>query len=367
MLFNSPKTVILLKRNSLEVYSKNQEAVESRLDFPPNYENDQEILDLEKFEQLIANFLTKLNLQNKKVIIAISTEDLFEKTIPLTDDKKEKAETKKFFDSIPFDLQKVAKLEIRTKNGINLIATNHNLYETIVHTLQRTQAEIEAVVPISMFGITTSTLTKQDLSRITSNSEMLKNANFLSKTYEKPEEQIEESLDSTKTPPEKFSKPASKKNPVLIGGVVFILIGLAIIAYLLLRPKSPPQNIIEDLSQKEPVTSQTQEETESTSSSSAEETSKDEIRIQVLNGSGVSGQASRVRNLLANINYSQIDIGNADSQDFKKTTVRLSSNISEELKAELQSELETLFESVEFEADLDSENFDIVITTGQPS
>ena len=101
MLFSNPVIIIYLKRNSLEVYTQKTQGVQARLDFPPNYEKDQEIIDIEKFEQLISNFLSKLSLEGKKVIIVISSENLFEKTIPLSDRTKEETAAKKFFEEIP--------------------------------------------------------------------------------------------------------------------------------------------------------------------------------------------------------------------------------------------------------------------------
>lgn len=364
MLFGNSKVILLLKRNSLEIYSKKSQGVESRLDFPPNYEKDQEILDLEKFEQLITNFLTKLDLKNRKVIIAISGENLFEKTLPLSDPKTEKAQVEKFFQEIPFDPQKIANIQIRTKNGLNLIATNRNLYEAIVHVLQQNQSEIEAVVPLSQFGVTSTTnLTKEDINKIVSNSKKLREANFLNKTSEKSGDKPEEKKQNTKDDQNK-----SKKSPILIGGIAIISIGLGILAYLLLKPQEINPNTIEQQSQPAIVTEESQgrqDETESTTSSQTQEIPKDQIKIQILNGTGVAGQASQVQNLLQDINYTQIEIGNAQNQDFEKTVVRVSSSISNNQKEEIKTELEKLFESVEFETNVEGESFDIIITTGQ--
>src|SRR3989344_7681488 len=231
MLFSNPVIIIYLKRNSLEVYSQKTRGVQARLDFPPNYEKDQEIIDLEKFEQLISNFLSKLSLNGKKVIIVISSENLFEKTIPLSDRTKEETAAKKFFEEIPFDLQKIAKKQIRTKNGLNLIAANKNLYDGIIHVLQNLQTEISAAVPATMFGVTASTLTGEDIKKISSNTEMLKTSDFLSGNA-----QIKQ---ADQTPSDEENPQADKKkpkfSPAIVASIIFIVLGVGVVAFLLFK------------------------------------------------------------------------------------------------------------------------------------
>jgi copper homeostasis protein CutC len=48
---------------------------------------------------------------------------------------------------------------------------------------------------------------------------------------------------------------------------------------------------------------------------------KQAVRIKVLNGSGVSGKASAVKEILKEKGYQEILTGNADSFDYEKTEV----------------------------------------------
>ena len=367
MLFSNPDTIIFLKRNSLEVYNQKSEGVQARLDFPPNYEKDQEIIDIEKFEQLISNFLSKLNLKNNKIIIVLSAENLFEKTLPLSDKTKEEAAAKKFFGSVPFDPQKVAKKQIRTKNGLNLIAANKNLYESIVHVLQKLQSEIRAAVPVSMFGITSLVLSRQDIKKITSNSEMLKTSNFLSGNA-----QIKQAADtpSDEENPQ-VEKKKSKLNPISVAGIAFIVVGLGIVVFLLFK-----QGILKQYSpfNKNPLPTLAPSPRESIpaivdlenqeATGQAELSSKQDLTIQVLNGSGISGQASQVQALLQSLDYSQIETGNADSQDLTSTKIVYKQNVADSLISEIKTELEKTLANVETEEASDDIGFDIVITTG---
>ena len=367
MLFSNPVIIIYLKRNSLEVYTQKTQGVQARLDFPPNYEKDQEIIDIEKFDQLISNFLSKLSLNGKKVIIVISSENLFEKTIPLSDRTKEETAAKKFFEEIPFDLQKIAKKQIRTKNGLNLIAANKNFYDSIVHVLQKLQVEIKAAVPSTMFGITASTLTGEDIKKITSSPEMLKTSDFLSSGTQKKQDE--------KTQPDEENLQAdmkkSKLNLITVAGIAFIVVGLGVVTFLLFK-----QGILKQYLpfNKKPLPTLAPSPQESTSATvdledqeateQAELSSKQDITIRILNGSGVSGQASQVQALLEKLGYSQIETGNADSQNLTATKIVYKQNVADSLISEIKTELGKTLAEVETEETSADIGFNIVITTG---
>ncbi|MCR4324254.1 MAG: LytR C-terminal domain-containing protein [Candidatus Curtissbacteria bacterium] len=56
---------------------------------------------------------------------------------------------------------------------------------------------------------------------------------------------------------------------------------------------------------------------------------KSTLRVRVLNGSGTSGQASVVRDLLEGKGYNVVSVGNADTFDYERTTVKLKKDFSE--------------------------------------
>ncbi|OGD85671.1 hypothetical protein A2164_03095 [Candidatus Curtissbacteria bacterium RBG_13_35_7] len=368
MLFSKSIAIFYLRRNSLEVYAKQNEPA-AQLNFPPNYEKDEEIIDQGKIEQLIANFLSKLNLNGYKIIIAVSNELLFEKTIPRSDSKKEDQETNKFFAEIPFDPQKIVKKEIKTQNGINLIATNKNLYEAIVHVIQKLTLEIEAVVPITAFGITsTATLTKQDLSKITSNQNMQKISNFLEENVPKIATTAKEPI-SAETGTE--TKP--KQTKLLILGIVLILIGAVLITILFFKPNLTNKFTLPIFVKKivdQPILEEPEptnlEESQATPSQEPAEISKADIKIHILNGTGTSGQANQVKIQLEKLSFTNIETGNAANKDFDETVIIYTTNIPQSIKDEIEAELANTFQKIEIAADEQNENYNIVITTGKP-
>lgn len=107
-------------------------------------------------------------------------------------------------------------------------------------------------------------------------------------------------------------------------------------------------------------------ETEPTPTASPSSTFKrDGLKLQVLNGSGVSGAAGKAKTLLEGLGYKDVDTGNASSSNFVKTEV----SVKESAKEYLDLVIKDL--SKEYEATAaakvlsNTSKYDIVITLGQ--
>jgi len=85
--------------------------------------------------------------------------------------------------------------------------------------------------------------------------------------------------------------------------------------------------------------------------------------IQVLNGSGIAGEAANVQTLLEDEDFSVSEIGNAESADFTRTQILYTEDVSEEFLDELESVLETRGPVETEEADADQTE-DVVVIVG---
>lgn len=223
MLFNTPKVILYLKDGSLELYSQDGE-IKDTLNFPAQYQDDQEIVDKANFQQLLSNFLAKQNFKKTKPYIVISPSLLYEKLIPISSPENQKALSQKFFAEVPFDTFKIAKKEIKGDKEIKLIATNKNLYEIAVKSFETLNLKPEAVLPSTVFGVTSTKLTKEDIKKIISNTKLQKQSNFQDIIKEKGENNTQENQQS------------SKRKYLLLAGLVFIALGLVVIALMLFKP-----------------------------------------------------------------------------------------------------------------------------------
>lgn len=93
----------------------------------------------------------------------------------------------------------------------------------------------------------------------------------------------------------------------------------------------------------------------------------DLLKIQVLNGSGVAGEATKVSTLLSQSKFKVAKTGNASNYDFVKTEIKVKNSISSTITDLLIKSLESQYVSTISAVKLDdSDEYDIKITTGQP-
>lgn len=93
---------------------------------------------------------------------------------------------------------------------------------------------------------------------------------------------------------------------------------------------------------------------------------KSEISIQVLNGTGIAGEASFLSGELQELGYENIVAENADDQNETRTTVTYSERIGEAESEEITERLNEVYERVRTRRG-DTGEYDIVIITGPRS
>jgi hypothetical protein len=90
---------------------------------------------------------------------------------------------------------------------------------------------------------------------------------------------------------------------------------------------------------------------------------REEITIEVLNGTGISGEAAYLQKKLGDLGYSDVDLGNASDQNNRTTHVVF----DEDVESPVKEEISDLLESVYTDVDETTENLsgkDVQITTG---
>ena len=351
-MFNK-NVILFLKRDSLELYIADSEGPKNRLLFPPEILKYEEILDTAKFESTIASFLQKEIAPNQKVTVLLSPDILFQKTIALKDNNLEESETQKFAGEIPFDSAKTATIKVALEDKVTLIATNKRLYLPIVASVEKLASQVQAVIPASLFGISgTLPLAKNDISQIFGNSKLIHASNFL---LSQPDTGLQTDQEGSKS----FAKN-NKKFLLVIFAVLIIAGGASFLFIKQNRQAVSPKNEAE-ITQVSPTPTSAEE---STTAAEIEEISKEALKIQILNGTGVEGQAQDLADLLTSDGFSDIILGNSATADNTQTTAAFKDSISQTVKDNFVQKLEAIFETVEAET-LQESDFDIEITTGK--
>lgn len=104
-----------------------------------------------------------------------------------------------------------------------------------------------------------------------------------------------------------------------------------------------------------------------TPTASSKPVAKSEVKIDVLNGTGVPGEAGYLKKQLEDIDFSDITAGNADTQDATETTVTYSRDLSTAISDEITAKLKELYETVKTKKATISGGFDVSIVTGPRS
>ena len=125
---------------------------------------------------------------------------------------------------------------------------------------------------------------------------------------------------------------------ILLTAVIIILIVLGGI-FLLREPKLEVEPIpTEDLSQEQKV--------EPTPQATSTPVNKKDIKIEVLNGTGIAKAAAFLQEELNKLGYTNVDVGNVGEEKFTETEVTYSRTLDSQIKDEIKEKLEELYQDV---------------------
>lgn len=190
-------------------------------------------------------------------------------------------------------------------------------------------------------------------------------------------EVVAESAAPVETPPaseevwSKFSPEVTMENKSKPGkGLLIIVIILVAITVALLGlvgkkllsgpDDSGPKTVVPTQS---PVASPTVATTP-TPMPTPEITAKNKVKIQVLNGSGVAGQAGKIATLLEQNDFVNPAAANAETSDQVGTVITYSPKVDVEIVNSIATLLKDTFDSVTIKPDSTLTTYDIVVTTG---
>lgn len=95
------------------------------------------------------------------------------------------------------------------------------------------------------------------------------------------------------------------------------------------------------------------------------ETDPSEYSIKVLNGSGIAGEAAKVKDILEGTGFIVKDIGNADAATYEKTVIKAKEDVSKDFLDLLRVQLGELYLLDANEDLLESEDLDVIIIIGK--
>lgn len=150
--------------------------------------------------------------------------------------------------------------------------------------------------------------------------------------------------------------------------IIGILVLVGILGYVIYRSASdsnepilteptPYENAVVPIEEPTPINSPV-----STASPSSV-VNKEEVKIQVQNGTGIVGEAAYLQTLLKGLGYTNITVGNSANQNETNTKVSFSSSLSNDVVNEITNKLNSTYQSVT-KTSSGSTTYDVVIITG---
>jgi hypothetical protein len=107
-------------------------------------------------------------------------------------------------------------------------------------------------------------------------------------------------------------------------------------------------------------------ETTPEATATAEPIDKEDVKIEVQNGTGTAGDAAFVQTKLKALGYSDISVGNADNTDYTDTMVTFSKETPTTVQDEIKAELEKYYKKVVVKTS-STQKSNVVIITGVKS
>ena len=153
----------------------------------------------------------------------------------------------------------------------------------------------------------------------------------------------------------------------LASAAVVALIGGGVMVYQGALGKMEEQKTISLAEEKTSIVEEDLEEDEEMVVPDTNQLVREELRIEVLNGAGVAGTASRAKEFLVSLGYDQIEVGNADNFNYQETEIFVKDgdeDLFEFLSTDLSVQYQVKDEVLALEED-EVEGLDALIIVGR--
>lgn len=239
MIFDKPKIVLFIKRQSMQVVDYHGKIYE--LKFPEEAVRDLEIVNHGNFVKLVGDFIRSLKISKVEAIVVFAKELLFEKFIENGVIGSKEAE-EDFFLQVPFDKDRLLRRSIQEQKGVRLVCTNGDFIKTFRLAFKVFGIKIAAVVPATIYTISGggNAIGVADALAISRSKLTYEAGNFiLNELSEKKKPKDDsESVEETAEDEDKV-KIWKNQKVLLILGIILIAGAVILIAYSLGIVKNP--------------------------------------------------------------------------------------------------------------------------------
>lgn len=356
------RAVLFLDRSTLHYYGGGLPQV-TTLEIPPLALQDMEVIDSAELTRIITEFFQTHKIKPAQTVLCLSSRSYFFRELPAGKTEEEMRTIEdEFVENIPFN-KTLCKSFVRG-NKRALIGINREVLFTFHTLLRELKHPLLATIPAyPLFGETATPFSKS------MGQEILKHFGSLAPiSFELHEEAPSTDPFETKTPTSS-TKPSNTRLYLLLGLFV-ILIGILVVVSLLMgksaKPKTPQEIPFVPASSTNTVPpSLITSPTLSPASPSSElvpTATKNDLLIQIVNGSGTPGEATRIKNRIAEAGFTNSQTDNTTTQVGESTLMIVKPTVSRDMQEEVVTMLKSLGMKVVVRVNNEIES-DIRITT----
>ena len=343
----NPSVILYLTPTELHIYSSTKEDTES-VTFATPIISGAAPVTLAVYKQELSDFLIKTEAKNTRALLILGVGTYLSQELVLEKQIKETEASNAFFKTVPYDNEKTAKKTLKSGKELIFLAAHKDIYEPIIQVCLENDITISSVIPSSIFnGLNQPTLTPDQVKIILHHTHQLQHMGNL----------LDENPPDTLSPA--MAGRGINKKWFIIIPVIILLLGGTVFAIQKIKTLPVPALFASPTPTPTPTAIPTPTPTP------IPITDKEAMKLQVLNGSGVVGQAGVVKQALEKAGFKDIKTDNAPSYDNSQTTVAYKPGVSEKIREETVTTLKKILSNVEEKEDKSLSTYDMVITTAK--
>lgn len=358
------KMVLFLTPSQMVFFGSNIKNM-AVLPLKPDALRDLEIVDKDVLGTQITSFIQTNKIQPANIVILLSSAYIFSKNFPpvsaqYTADQL-KSDIDLFQNYVPF--QNPLIKTITTPKGTTVLVANGDIFIDFKQIFEPLNFSVDAIAPLAMIDSSVGDNFSPKIGQTAlSKPDLLKQNGFSTQEYLHADVPEETEL----TEEEEAKAKTNKSTFLLIGVFTLLLVVLGVMLYMqqLSNNKPATPNIsVTPTNAVVPTVPVSLTPTVTASTASATLTASDKsILIQILNGSGIPGQADQLKNELQNEGFTNIQTGNAPNVRLPKTLIVFSKKVSPTAREFISKKVEENFGDVSTQ-ESETIQSDVVVTT----
>lgn len=366
MLSKNHPIILFIDRNGFGIY---QDVLPNipRFNFTPDLVANLDVTNKDQFTALIATFIQINKMVPGGLVVVLSDDVIYIKDLavqsqkPALPSEDHKDEVQNFLEDVPFEdvLAKVIKLGQASR----VVAVNKDLVMAIINTFVSKGSIAEVVVPGFMYGQSvnfTAGLTPENIKVILENAEVLKSSNMLT-DQEKvaPSQGLESELKNF--PANKTKKITNRRQYVLVGIFILLLIILGIVYFTMGVSQDSPKNLkVKNVSTASLVQSSPTPVSEPTTTL----TDVKAVSITISHGTISSATANNLKMIFSNMGLQNVADNTSETSVPEKSSVIFSQKIPADLRNTIIVEVRKILPQISILESQDSD-FTVNIVLGK--